>query len=75
MPSVPTAVIFDIGIGKNIRPDAEMGYRACVNASYDGVEEGSVGAGTGATIGKPPASGTRRRAGSEQPPTNSTTVS
>ena len=52
VPSVPTAVIFDIGIGKNIRPDAAMGYKACLNASYDGVEEGSVGAGTGATIGK-----------------------
>ncbi|MGE0367856.1 MAG: P1 family peptidase [Candidatus Dadabacteria bacterium] len=52
VPSVPTAVIFDIGIGKSIRPDAEMGYMACVNASYDGVEEGSVGVGTGATIGK-----------------------
>ncbi|MEQ9618007.1 MAG: P1 family peptidase [Deltaproteobacteria bacterium] len=53
VPSVPTAVIFDLGIGDGkIRPDAEMGYEACVNAAADGVKEGSVGAGTGATIGK-----------------------
>jgi L-aminopeptidase/D-esterase-like protein len=29
-----------------------MGYNACVHASSDLVEEGSVGAGTGATVGK-----------------------
>jgi len=34
-----------------VRPDALMGYRACLNASVE-VEEGSVGAGTGATVGK-----------------------
>lgn len=53
VPSVPTAVIFDLGIGNGrIRPDAQMGYRACMNADSEGVEEGSVGAGTGATVGK-----------------------
>ena len=34
------------------RPDAEAGYRACVNAKSGPVEEGSVGAGAGATVGK-----------------------
>ena len=53
MPSVPTAVIFDLRIGDGrVRPDAEMGYRACMNATDDTVAEGSVGAGTGASIGK-----------------------
>ncbi len=53
VPSVPTAVIFDLGIGNGrIRPDAEMGYQACLNADSSGVAEGSVGAGTGATVGK-----------------------
>lgn len=53
VPSVPTAVIFDLGIGNGrIRPDARMGYEACLNAGSPGVEEGSIGAGTGATVGK-----------------------
>jgi L-aminopeptidase/D-esterase-like protein len=52
VPSVPTAVIFDFGIGDyRVRPDHEMGYQACLNASGK-VEEGSVGVGTGATVGK-----------------------
>lgn len=53
VPIVPAAVLFDLGIGKaNIRPDAEMGYQACKNASKQPVAEGNVGAGTGATVGK-----------------------
>jgi len=53
VPIVPGAVIFDLGVGdKNIRPDREMGYQACVNGSKDSVEMGQVGAGTGATVGK-----------------------
>jgi L-aminopeptidase/D-esterase-like protein len=52
IPIVPTAIIFDFGIGDfRIRPDRGMGYQACLNASKK-VEEGSVGAGTGATVGK-----------------------
>jgi len=52
IPIVPTAVIFDFGIGDfRVRPDLQMGYQACLNASKK-VEEGSVGAGVGATVGK-----------------------
>jgi L-aminopeptidase/D-esterase-like protein len=52
IPIVPTAVIFDFGIGDfRVRPEAAMGYEACLNASNT-VEEGSVGVGTGATVGK-----------------------
>ncbi len=53
VPIVPAAVLFDLGIGDpNVRPDAEMGYQACLNASGDPPAEGNVGAGTGATVGK-----------------------
>jgi len=56
VPIVPAAVLFDLNIGQaNIRPDAKMGYAACqaaANADTPGPETGTVGAGTGATVGK-----------------------
>lgn len=53
IPIVPTAIIFDIFFGDNkVRPDKEMGYQACLNCSSEKVDEGSVGVGTGATVGK-----------------------
>jgi L-aminopeptidase/D-esterase-like protein len=53
VPIVPGAILFDLGIGDfRIRPDAAMGYRACEAASEESVPEGSVGVGTGATVGK-----------------------
>jgi L-aminopeptidase/D-esterase-like protein len=53
VPIVPSAILFDLGIGRSdIRPDAAMGYQACLNASNRAPAEGSVGAGTGATVGK-----------------------
>ena len=53
VPIVPAAILFDLGLGaSNIRPDAEMGYQACLNATGGPVPEGNVGAGTGATVGK-----------------------
>lgn len=53
VPLVPGAILFDLGIGKKgARPGREMGERAAAAASQDAVEEGSVGAGTGATVGK-----------------------
>ena len=52
VPIVPTAVIFDLAFAeKGVRPNEAMGYQACLNASKM-VEEGSVGVGTGATVGK-----------------------
>jgi L-aminopeptidase/D-esterase-like protein len=52
IPIVPSAVIFDLGLGDpKARPTPDMGYEACLKAG-DEVEEGSVGAGTGATVGK-----------------------
>jgi L-aminopeptidase/D-esterase-like protein len=53
VPIVPAAILFDLGIGdSDVRPDAEMGYQACLNASTDPPAEGNIGAGTGATVGK-----------------------
>jgi L-aminopeptidase/D-esterase-like protein len=53
VPIVPAAILFDLGLGEaNIRPDAAMGYQACLNAASGPVPEGNIGAGTGATVGK-----------------------
>lgn len=53
VPIVPAAIIFDLGlITHKMRPDHEAGYRACVAASSKAPREGSVGVGTGATVGK-----------------------
>ena len=53
VPIVPSAILFDLGIGeREVRPDSESGYHACEFASSDPVEQGTVGAGTGATVGK-----------------------
>jgi len=53
VPIVPAAILFDLGIGNRaIRPDAAMGYQACLNASNTPPQEGNFGAGAGATVGK-----------------------
>jgi L-aminopeptidase/D-esterase-like protein len=54
VPIVPAAVIFDlIPLGRfDARPTADMAYAAAASASARGFAEGSVGAGTGATVGK-----------------------
>jgi len=52
IPIVPTAVIFDLFFGDpKARPTPDMGYEACKNAAEE-VEEGSIGVGTGAALGK-----------------------
>jgi L-aminopeptidase/D-esterase-like protein len=52
VPIVPAAVLFDLGVGDpSVRPIPSAGYAACHSASED-VVEGSVGAGTGATVAK-----------------------
>ncbi|CUS78336.1 L-aminopeptidase/D-esterase [Candidatus Kryptobacter tengchongensis] len=52
IPIVPAAVVYDLNVGNpKIRPTAEDGYNACLNASVN-FETGLVGAGTGTTVGK-----------------------
>ncbi len=54
VPIVPAAVVFDLApLGAfAARPTPEMAYAACESAVSQGVAEGSVGAGTGCTVGK-----------------------
>ncbi len=53
VPIVPAAILYDLGLGDaSIFPDADAGYAASVAASDGAIEEGNVGAGAGATIGK-----------------------
>jgi L-aminopeptidase/D-esterase-like protein len=52
VPLVGAAVVYDLGLGDgSVRPDADAGYAACEAASAT-FERGSVGAGTGCTVGK-----------------------
>ncbi|MDQ1237818.1 MAG: hypothetical protein QG577_2 [Thermodesulfobacteriota bacterium] len=53
IPIVPSAAIFDLNFGSSaLRPDAELAIKACESASDGPLQQGSVGAGTGATVGK-----------------------
>ena len=53
VPHVPGAFLFDLNVGDgSVRPTREMGYAAAARAAPGSVEEGSVGAGTGASVGK-----------------------
>lgn len=53
VPIVSQAILFDLDIKKNtVRPDFNMGFKAAENANSKYLEEGTVGAGTGAVVGK-----------------------
>ena len=54
VPIVPGAILYDLGIGgrPEIRPKADCGYKAAAAAKAGEIEEGNVGAGAGATVGK-----------------------
>lgn len=53
VPIVSQAVLFDMAYkDPKARPNAQMAKLAYKNATYDNREEGIIGAGTGATVGK-----------------------
>lgn len=53
VPIVSSAIIYDLGlVNSKVRPGSEEGRAACVAASKDTLAEGTVGAGTGATVAK-----------------------
>ncbi|HLN00017.1 MAG TPA: P1 family peptidase [Bryobacteraceae bacterium] len=53
VPIVPCAILYDLAIGKaNVRPTREMGESAAAAATDNPVQQGAVGAGTGASVGK-----------------------
>lgn len=65
VPIVPQAILFDLGVGGDpkVRPTAETAYQACLAAKAGAVEEGNVGAGAGATVGKMFGMGSAMKAG------------
>jgi L-aminopeptidase/D-esterase-like protein len=69
VPIVPAAILFDLGFGGNskIRPGADCGYKAASLASEAPVQEGNVGAGAGATVGKSGGGGRGSSTASGQP--------
>jgi L-aminopeptidase/D-esterase-like protein len=53
VPIVTAAILYDLSLGRaDVRPDADMGYRAAASAASGPLAEGNVGAGTGASVGK-----------------------
>lgn len=54
VPRVPTACIFDLIVGNPVAPSYEQVYNACkrAKAQIEESEQGCIGAGTGATVGK-----------------------
>lgn len=53
VPIVVGSCIFDLNcVDGSVRPDAKMGYEACVNSQEHREQNGNVGAGMGATVGK-----------------------
>ncbi|MGN0483865.1 MAG: P1 family peptidase [Lachnospiraceae bacterium] len=53
VPLVCQSDLFDLTVGDfHVRPDADMGYRACAAAMEGNYKDGNYGAGCGATVGK-----------------------
>jgi L-aminopeptidase/D-esterase-like protein len=53
VPIVPTVILYDLMVGKSdVRPTAENGRSAYLARSDEAVAMGSIGAGTGASVGK-----------------------
>jgi L-aminopeptidase/D-esterase-like protein len=65
VPIVPGAILFDLPFGgsPSIRPNADCGYRAAGSASAGAVQEGNIGAGAGATVGKMGGGGSAMKGG------------
>lgn len=65
VPIVCQSCIYDLSYGKShIRPDGEMGYLACRRAmETHSPQSGNVGAGAGATVGKPDGMATAQKSG------------
>lgn len=53
VPIVPCAIIYDLSLGNcRVRPDKAKGFAACAAARFKPQGDGSIGAGTGASVGK-----------------------
>ena len=59
VPLVCQSDLFDLTVGRmDVRPDAAMGYAACLGAEHNNYRDGNYGAGTGASVGKMTGMGT-----------------
>lgn len=64
VPLVVGSCIFDLNfVDGKVRPDAAMGYAACLDSERNEERNGNVGAGTGATVGKLLGDATTMKAG------------
>lgn len=64
VPIVVGSCIFDLNcVDGSVRPDAAMGYAACVDSERHFERNGNVGAGMGATVGKLLGDGTAMKSG------------
>ena len=53
VPIVVAAALFDLAVGSAaVRPDRTMGYAAMVNSEKNTLQNGNIGAGCGASVGK-----------------------
>lgn len=53
IPGMVGAVVYDLAVGNGkVRPGKQEGYKATSNASYNNIDQGNIGVGTGATVGK-----------------------
>lgn len=52
IPGITGAVIYDLGVGNDVKPTKDNGFIAAAESSYENLNQGSIGVGTGATIGK-----------------------
>ena len=64
VPLVCQSDLFDLTVGRmDVRPDAAMGYAACLGAEHNNYRDGNYGAGTGASVGKMTGMGTCMKSG------------
>ena len=64
VPLVCQSDLFDLTVGRmDVRPDAAMGYAACLGAEHNNYRDGNYGAGTGASVGKMAGMGTCMKSG------------
>ncbi len=64
VPIVVGSCIFDLAcVDGSVRPDAAMGYAACLDSERNIERNGNVGAGMGATVGKLLGNGTAMKSG------------
>jgi len=52
VPGITGAVIYDIAVGNKVYPNKSNGYTASENASFNNLNQGNIGVGIGATVGK-----------------------